>query len=73
MLSKAWATLARKMQAKYKKLTNFFYFRVFPGEKPIRFFSSGVTEGYPTMLATLQGSYVAQEHFKVGCPSQHHH
>ena len=38
MLSKAWATLARKMQAKYKKLTNFFYFRVFPGEKPIRFF-----------------------------------
>ena len=31
------------------------------------FFSLGVTEEYPTMLATLQGSYVAQKQFKVRC------
>ena len=33
------------------------------------FFSVEVTEEYPTMWATLQGCYVAQEHFKVGCRS----
>ena len=38
------------------------------------FFSLGLTDGYPTLLSTLQGFYnVAQEHSKVGCPSKHHH
>ena len=31
-------------------------------------FPVGAAEGYPTMLATLQGSDVAQGHFKLGCP-----
>ena len=52
------------MEAGKKNPLIIFTAAFFPG-----FFLLGVTEGYPTMLATLQGSYVAQEQFKVGFPS----